>query len=96
MQEIIHIITIVKDRIKDSSDMIRTHYDSSLELRAELEGFITELHKGNAGSLEKLKLHFAPTGTFQEHSISNGWIEEYMKLSTRFDEIYQSLKSKCF
>jgi len=39
-----------------------------------------------------LNMLFAPTGTFQEHSISNGWSNEYLALAEKFDKIYDALK----
>jgi len=33
-----------------------------------------------------LKLLFAPTGSLQESSMSNGWANEFLALSSEFDE----------
>ncbi|NOW96556.1 hypothetical protein FHW89_003229 [Mucilaginibacter sp. SG564] len=35
---------------------------------------------------------FAPTGTFQELSISNGWSHEYLNLAHQFDVYYEKFK----
>ena len=39
-----------------------------------------------------LKVEFAPTSTIQEIAMSNGWHDEYLKLSTKFDKEIEKLK----
>lgn len=87
-QELIDIINKVKDKISDDSDMVWTHYDTAKELRDELEFYMHEVRNGDMSSLEKIKLLFLPTATFQEHSISNGWPDEYLALAEKFDNLY--------
>ena len=86
--ELIDIITKVKERISDDSNMVWTHYDTAKELRDELELYTQELRNGNMSSLKKMKLLFLPTATLQEHSISNGWPDEYLALAEKFDNFY--------
>jgi len=88
-QELIDILKIVKSKLTDESDLIWTRYDTSKQLRDELDNYIKQLKEGDSSCLEKLNMHFAPTSTFQEHSIVNGWADEYIKLSDRFDKIYE-------
>src|SRR6266487_3254055 len=87
-KDLIDIIEKVKRRITDNSDMVWTSYDNAKELRNELETYIEELQTGDLSCLEKLKTLFLPTATLQEHSISNGWTDEYMRLSENFDRLY--------
>jgi hypothetical protein len=91
-QELIDIIYKVKSKISDDSDMVWTLYDNAKQLRDELEAYIQELQNGNMSSVEKIRLLFLPTATLQEHSISNSWADEYLKLSEKFDNLYSMLK----
>jgi hypothetical protein len=90
--ELIEIIKKVKRKITDSSDMVWTSYETSNQLRDELEVCINELQTGNTSSMEKIKTLFLPTGALQEHSISNGWADEFLTLSEKFDQLYIAIK----
>jgi hypothetical protein len=92
-QELIDVIKKVKERITDNSDMVWTSYDSAKELRNELERYIEELQTGDIRCIEKLQMFFLPTASLQEHSISNGWTDEYMRLSENFDRLYVAKKN---
>ena len=87
-QELIDIVNRVKDKISDDCDMVWTHYDTAKELRDKLELYTQELRSGDMSSLEKIKLLFLPTAALQEHSISNGWPDEYLALAEKFDNLY--------
>jgi hypothetical protein len=87
-QELIEIINKVKDKISEDSNMVWTHYDTPKELRDELESYTQGLRNGDMSSLEKIKVLFLPTATLQEHSISNGWPDEYLALAEKFDNLY--------
>jgi len=54
---------------------------------------LANLGKCNFETLEKVNIHFLPTGTYQEMAISNGWGKEYIKMSSEFDRIYKRLKN---
>ena len=94
IHEVITIVERVKNKITDSSDMVWTGYDTAKQLRDELNGYIDLFQSGDSSCLEKLHIHFLPTCTFQEHSISNGWADEYLTLAERFDRIYALLKKE--
>jgi hypothetical protein len=87
-KELTDLIGQVKNKITDDSDMVWTNYDNAKQLRDELETYILELQSGDMGSIEKLKKFFLPTAPLQEHSISNGWGNEYLELSKKFDGLY--------
>jgi hypothetical protein len=38
-----------------------------------------------------VQTEFLPTSTYQEISISNGWGDNYIKLSSEFDKLYEKL-----
>lgn len=91
-QEVANIVLAVKDKITDDSDVVWAGYNSPIELRTEIDDHLSLLQGGDYNALENIKVHFLPTCTFQEHSISNGWADEYMTLSERFDSLYNKIK----
>jgi hypothetical protein len=40
---------------------------------------------------QRLRILFAPTGDLQETSISGGWADEFLELSSRFDAALEKL-----
>ncbi len=56
-----------------------------------LEREISSLRSdGRFKDVNELKLLFLPTSDIQEISISSGWTERYLELSTRFDNALDS------
>jgi hypothetical protein len=94
LQSILDILDRDQTKITDDSDVAWTRYESPAALRAELASYIEQLNAGNTDFLNQLNHHFLPTSTFQEHAISNGWVDEYMELSEAFDNTYASFQSK--
>lgn len=92
INDLVKIIGQIKNKISDTSDVIWTKYETAKEFRDDLDGYITRLKVNDKSCLEELKVLFAPTGSFQEHSISNGWSDEYLMLAEEFDKIYYQLK----
>ena len=92
-QNLIDILNNVKEKFTDNSDMIWTSYETAKEVRNELDSCIEQLDNGDKSCLETLNMHFLPTSTFQEHSMQNGWTNEYIKLSEIFDSIYAKIKN---
>ena len=91
IEGIVELLNTIKGKITPTTDVAWTSYDSPSILLSQIERYINELKKGNVQLLEELKLLFAPTGVFQELSISNNWRKEYVLLSSRFDELYKSI-----
>jgi len=66
-----------------------------LKTRELKKGYAFKFSGSQDGNMDKLfPLHilFAPTGTFQELSMANGWHEEYMDIASRMDELYDRIK----
>ena len=74
--------------------MVWTGYNTAKELRDEIDLYVNQIKRGDLKGLEELSKYFLPTATFQEHSVSNGWPDEYLRLAEDFDKIYNSLKGK--
>ena len=91
--QLINIIEAIKEELTDNSDVAWTRYETAKQLRDELDGYIEDLRSGNIKSIEKLYIHFLPTATFQEHSVSNRWPDKYLRLAEKFDSIYGAYKT---
>lgn len=92
IQVIIEIIKNVNSLITEQTDLSWTKYNRAYELKSELETDIQEFEKGNLQIFEKYSLYFAPTGTFQEISILNGWGENFVLIANDFDQLYKKIK----
>ena len=92
-EDIISILETVLAKVTDDTDVIWAGYRTPSEMRDMLTQYLMELRLGNLTSLWDINIRFAPTGTFQEHAIQNEWSEEYLRLSSRFDELYEILKA---
>lgn len=90
-KELISLLENVKQKITDDSNVINTGYNSATDLRNKIDDHIRMLKSYDLTSLFDLNILFAPTGSLQEHSISNGWPDEYLQLSEQFDKIYYRL-----
>jgi hypothetical protein len=60
---------------------------SIAEIAGVLDRAIEASERGTKLNYDELKVLFAPTGDLQETAIANGWAEEYLLLSARFDDL---------
>lgn len=88
----IEILQAVNSKISDKSDMAWVRYDYPEQLRQRVNNLIYRINEGDINAIKDAQSLFLPTAVFQEHAISNGWSEEYMQLSSRFDNVYKQLK----
>ncbi|TDW99005.1 hypothetical protein [Dinghuibacter silviterrae] len=86
LSSIINILEQVMEKITDDSDIVWTRFNTPKEMRQEIASYLESLKKGDLGCLNNISLLFAPTGAFQEHSISNGWSEAYVQMAVFFDQ----------
>jgi len=61
-------------------------YASAGEMSAKLSTAVERAREDKTIGVFGLKLLFAPTGSLQESSMSNGWANEFLALSSEFDE----------
>jgi hypothetical protein len=92
LQELVTLLSTVREKFTDESDMVWTRYTSPEDVRIELNAYLDQLRNSDTSCLDSLNSHFAPTSTFQEHSIQNGWADEYLELAKAFDTIYLSME----
>jgi hypothetical protein len=90
--EAVNVLLDIKEKITDTSDLVWTSYETAKELRDDIDKMIRELKEGKSGVIDETYSHFLPTSTFQEHAMSNGWTDEYMRLAEQFDKIYKDFK----
>jgi hypothetical protein len=60
-------------------------WDNANEALAEIRGHIAALDAGKLPPKIDLWVLFAPTGPIQEVSVSSGWGNDFLELSSRFD-----------
>lgn len=90
--QLISIINSVKRNVSENSDMTYCYYDTPAELIEVLDKFIMELENGNMNIIDNLSVEFAPTSSLQEHSMGNGWSDEYLIIAEEFDSIQRLAK----
>ncbi|MGX7666650.1 hypothetical protein [Flavobacterium pedocola] len=84
----------VKDKINSETDTVWAGFDSSEKLKSEIILDIEKIEFCDYETLEKVKVDFLPTSTYQELSISNGWGEEYLEIASKFDSLYSKINEK--
>ncbi|BDU23914.1 MULTISPECIES: hypothetical protein [unclassified Flavobacterium] len=92
MSEVLKLIELIKSKITADTDLMWTSYNSIEELIAEIDLNSKLVENNNEQGLEFFRHLFAPTGTLQEISMQNDWIQEYLNLSLEFDTLYEHLK----
>lgn len=86
------IIDRVINHISDDSDMTYVYYETASIFRDKLQNIKSEIQNDNSEGLLNLSIEFAPTSSIQEHSMANGWSDEYLSISEEFDKIEELIK----
>ncbi len=86
-KELITLLETIESKITSETNIVWAKYDTIEELLEELEKIKIGVRSQNPEAIEDLKTLFAPTGSFQEMSIDNGWGDEYIELSEKFDQL---------
>jgi len=63
--ELIEIIEKLKEKIADDSDMVWTAYETSQQLKDELEVYLNQFQAGDMSSPQKINMLLLPTVTLQ-------------------------------
>jgi len=90
-QKLAEILKHIKSFINSETDVVWSRYNNTAEFLADLNQDIEDLKNCNFTTLDKVQVKFLPTASYQEISISNGWIETYIKLSIEFDNLFKRL-----
>ncbi len=65
---------------------------SPAEIGMDLGIAVEQLQNGERIDKEYLKALFAPTAPIQECAMANDWSDEYLELSTKFDQLITKVK----
>lgn len=92
-KRLIDIINDVKIYILDDSDMTYCYYETPKDFIIELDKYIQEIQRGNMKVIDDLSVEFAVTSSLQEHSMGNGWSDEFILIADKFDVIERLIKN---
>ena len=93
-QKVKQILESIKSWTTAETDTAWAGYDNIKEFLVDLNADIEKIKFLDFATLDKLNMKFAPTSTYQELSLSNGWSDEYLKLAEQFDNLYQKIKKQ--
>lgn len=93
-QNVVDILRQIKKNIKADTDIVWARFDSLENCLADLNQDISNIKNCNFVTLDKVQSEFLPTSTYQEISITNGWGNDYIKLSNDFDKLYNKLTER--
>lgn len=91
-QKVRQILETIKGWTTDETDTVWAGYDNGKEFLVDLNADIEKIKFCDFETLDKLNMKFAPTSTYQEISLSNGWGNEFLKLAEQFDKLYEKIK----
>lgn len=77
-----------------SKDTVWAGFGNADKFLEELNQDIEKIENCDYQTLEKVHVEFLPTSTYQELSMSNGWSDKYLELSTDFDKIYERMTER--
>ncbi|MFW9914152.1 MAG: hypothetical protein ACFFGZ_00955 [Candidatus Thorarchaeota archaeon] len=83
--------------ILESSDtnLAWSGYDSEEEIVGELRNHIEKLKANELTSIAEIRLLFAPTSSLQDIAIQSGWGEEFLAMSSKVDDLLESIIFDC-
>jgi SNF2 family DNA or RNA helicase len=70
-QKIGQLLRRVRAKIQDDTDVLWTHFNDTKSFIEDLESDIKAIENCDRKTLEKIKVNFLPTSTYQEISLSN-------------------------
>lgn len=89
---LLQILEFIKSTLTDETSFVMSGFESVEKLEEELDELSETVKAGDLNSLEDLNMHFLPTSGFQELALENGWSDEYLELTEKFDQIYDKYK----
>lgn len=90
-QKIGQLLRKIRAKIQDDTDVLWTHYNDTKTFIEDLESDIKAIENCDRKTLEKIKINFLPTSTYQEISLSNNWGDEFLKIASDFDNLYSRI-----
>lgn len=90
-QKIGQLLRKIKAKIQDDTNVLWTHYNDTKTFIEDLESDIKAIENCDRKTLEKIKINFLPTSTYQEISLSNNWSDEFLRIASEFDNLYNRI-----
>ena len=94
VEQVILILERIKERLQNGRTAFWAGVDNEGEVILKINLFIHDLREGRKEVLNDISLCFAPTGLFQELSISGGWADEFLLWSEEFDLLVNRLSAE--
>lgn len=94
LDELVEIIKTIKLKITEETNLVYSGFSDFKELQNTIDSTLIEIIEGDTDKLSVFEGYLAPTAAFQEISMANGWSDEYMHLSQRFDQLYLRIKNR--
>lgn len=90
-QKIGQLLRKLRAKIQDETDVLWTQFKDTKSFIEDLESDIEAIENCDRKTLEKIKINFLPTSTYQEISLSNNWGDEFLKMASDFDGLYSRI-----
>lgn len=89
-RKFLEVLIATKSLLESNNTMAFDGYIPS-EIAEEIGGVIRQVEVGEIIDRQMLVAYFAPTSVLQECAMANGWHDEYISLSSRFDALVQKI-----
>jgi hypothetical protein len=93
-QKFADILKQIKGFVSHDTDTVWAGFENADKFLEELNQDIKKIENCDYQTLEKVQIEFLPTCTYQELSMSNDWSDNYILLSTDFDNIYERMTER--
>ena len=90
-QNVRQILEHIKSWTTSETDTVWAGYDNGEDFLVDLNQDIEKIKFCDFATLDKLEMEFAPTSTYQEISLSNGWGDNFLKLAEDFDSLHKKI-----
>lgn len=92
-QKIRKILEHIKSLTTNESDTLWAGYKTAELFLIDLNKDIEKIKFCDFATLDRLEIEFAPTSTYQELSLSNGWGYKFSRLAKNFDNLHKKIKT---
>ena len=85
-EELKHVLEKVISHLSESDESDWSPLTPT-EVINKLQNQIDMINNNHSINKDLLRLEFAPTSTIQEIAMANGWSDEFLELSAKFDKL---------
>lgn len=91
-EPIIEVLSNIRKLVAHpDSDFVYSGWRDRADALQEIDNHLLRLKAGDRDALRDIELLYAPTGPFQELSVSSGWGNLYLVLAEKFDAALQKV-----